>query len=67
MFKASVFIAGALALANGQDFEDDGLTKSLFTDGVQNLVNKRWRRDTNRLFKACDKDYSKTITQYEFE
>jgi hypothetical protein len=50
MFKASVFIAGAVALANGQEIEEGGLIKSLFQEGAQDLGSKEWTRDTNKVF-----------------
>jgi hypothetical protein len=40
MFKASVFIAGTVALAKGQEVEEGGLPLSLFQDGIQDLGSK---------------------------
>jgi len=66
MFKASVFIAGAVALAKGQEIEEGGLIKSLFQEGAQDLGSKEWTRDTNKVFQLCDKNKSGQLTQQEY-
>jgi Ca2+-binding EF-hand superfamily protein len=66
MFKASVFIAGAVALANGQEIEEGGLIKSLFQEGAQDLGSKEWTRDTNKVFQLCDTNKSGQLSQQEY-
>jgi len=64
MLKASVFIAGAVALAKGQEVEEGNF--SLFQEGAQDLGSKEWTSRANQIFRACDQNKSGQITKSEF-